>query len=53
MRSIGTFLVVQWLRLHVSSEAALSSKPGQGTDPKCHSYELACYSDAQDPMCHN
>ena len=32
---IGTFLVVQWLRLCVPNAGALGSIPGQGLDPTC------------------
>ena len=35
MTSLGTSLLVQWLRLHTFNLEGLGSIPGEGTDPAC------------------
>ena len=32
---MGTFLVVQWMRLHAPNTGDLGLIPGQGLDPTC------------------
>ena len=56
--SLGTSLVVQWLRLHAPNAGGLGSIPGQGT--RSHAATKSSHATTKDPayrnkdpLCHN
>ena len=51
-KSVGTFLVVQWLRLHVANAGGIHSILGWGT--RSHVPQLRVHMPKlKDPACHN
>ena len=50
---MGTFLVVQWLRLRASNSGDQSLIPSQGTKSHMHATTKSLHATTKEPACHN